>query len=160
MKRTFSILIAAGAAAITLSAQQTPNYELAERFSAKKVSQMVHSTRVSPNWFRDSDRFWYKWEDSDGTQYYIVDAKTGKKTAVFDMDRLAMQITEIVKDPFDAQHLPVSNLKLKDDRAFTFEIKSTLEEKDSLRIERWGDKKVFSFSYDIASKKLTDSTGQ
>ena len=160
MKRTFSILIAAGAAAITLSAQQTPNYELAERFSAKKVSQMVHSTRVSPNWFRDSDRFWYKWEDSDGTQYYIVDAKTGKKTAVFDMDRLAMQITEIVKDPFDAQHLPVSNLKLKDDRAFTFEIKSTLEEKDSLRIERWGDKKVFSFSYDIASKKLTDITGQ
>ena len=160
MKRTFSILIAAGAAAITLSAQQTPNDELAERFSAKKVSQMVHSTRVSPNWFRDSDRFWYKWEDSDGTQYYIVDAKTGKKTAVFDMDRLAMQITEIVKDPFDAQHLPVSNLKLKDDRAFTFEIKSTLEEKDSLRIERWGDKKVFSFSYDIASKKLTDITGQ
>ena len=160
MKRTFSILIAAGAAAITLSAQQTPNYELAERFSAKKVSQMVHSTRVSPNWFRDSDRFWYKWEDSDGTQYYIVDAKTGKKTAVFDMDRLAMQITEIVKDPFDAQHLPVSNLELKDDRAFTFEIKSTLEEKDSLRIERWGDKKVFSFSYDIASKKLTDITGQ
>ena len=160
MKRTFSILIAAGAAAITLSAQQTPNYGLAERFSAKKVSQMVHSTRVSPNWFRDSDRFWYKWEDSDGTQYYIVDAKTGKKTAVFDMDRLAMQITEIVKDPFDAQHLPVSNLKLKDDRAFTFEIKSTLEEKDSLRIERWGDKKVFSFSYDIASKKLTDITGQ
>ena len=160
MKRTFSILIAAGAAAITLSAQQTPNYGLAERLSAKKVSQMVHSTRVSPNWFRDSDRFWYKWEDSDGTQYYIVDAKTGKKTAVFDMDRLAMQITEIVKDPFDAQHLPVSNLKLKDDRAFTFEIKSTLEEKDSLRIERWGDKKVFSFSYDIASKKLTDITGQ
>ena len=159
MKRTYSVLIAA-AAAVSLSAQQAPNYELAERFSAKKVSQMVHSTRVSPNWFRDSDKFWYKWEDSDGTQYYIVDAKTGRKTSVFDMDRLAMQITEIVKDPFDAQHLPISNLELKDDKAFTFEIKSSLEEKDSVRIKRWGDRKVFSFSYDITSRKLTDITGQ
>ena len=159
MKRTYSVLIAA-AAAISLSAQQAPNYELAERFSAKKVSQMVHSTRVSPNWFRDSDKFWYKWEDPDGTQYYIVDAKTGRKTSVFDMDKLAMQITETVKDPFDAQHLPLRNMKLKDDKAFTFEIKSTLEEKDSLRIDRWGDKKVFTFSYDIATGKLTDITGQ
>ena len=159
MKRTFSVLIAA-AAAVTLFAQQAPNYELAERFSAKKVSQMVHSTKVSPNWFRNSDRFWYKWEDSDGTQYYIVDAKSGRKTPVFDMDKLAMQITEIVKDPFDAQHLPIRALKLKDDKAFTFEITSSVEEKDSLRIERRGKKKVFSFSYDIASKKLTDITGQ
>ena len=87
MKCTFTILIAAYAA-ISLSAQQTPGYEMAERFSAKKVSQMVHSTRIDPNWFQDSDRFWYKWEDSEGTQYYIVDAKTGRKTPVFDMDAI------------------------------------------------------------------------
>lgn len=159
MKRTFTILIAAYAA-ISLSAQQTPGYEMAERFSAKKVSQMVHSTRVNPNWFQNSDRFWYKWEDSEGTQYYIVDAKTGRKTPVFDMDKLAMQLTEAVRDPFDARHIPIRNLELKDDKAFTFEIGSTLEEKDSLRIKRWGDKKVFSFSYDIASGELTDITGQ
>lgn len=37
-------------------AQQTPvakaNYELAERFSAKKMGAMVFSTAVRPNWFK------------------------------------------------------------------------------------------------------------
>ena len=159
MKKIFITLAAAAMGATVLHASQ-PGYGLAERFSAKKVSQMVHSTRVSPNWFLNSDRFWYSWTDPDGTQYYIVDAKSGKKTPVFDMDRLAMEITGIVKDPFDAQHLPIRNIELKDDKTFVFEIKSTLPEKDSARIDRWGDKKVFTFSYDIASKKLTDITGK
>ena len=136
-----------------------PNYELAERFSQKKISQMVFSTRVTPNWFRDSDRFWYEWKTPEGTQYYIVDAKSGKKQAVFDMEKLAMQITQIVRDPFDAQHLPIAALELKDDRTFAFRIKSSVPETDSARIERFGKKKTYSFEYDIASGRLTDITG-
>ena len=153
-------MVTAAVAAVTLSAQQAPNYELAERFSAKKVSQMVHSTKVEPNWFMKSDRFWYKWTDSKGTRYYVVDARTGKKSEIFDMDALAMQITGIVRDPFDAQHLPIENLKLKDDKVFTFGIKSSVDETDSLRIKRWGKKKVYTFSYDMASGELTDITGK
>ena len=80
----------------------TPNYALAERFSAKAVNNMVFSTQIVPNWFRDSDKFWYSWKTSDGTKYYIVDPAAGTKTELFDMDKLAMQLTEIVKDPFDA----------------------------------------------------------
>ena len=30
-----------------------PNYELAERFSPKKVGRMVKQTRVQPVWFQD-----------------------------------------------------------------------------------------------------------
>lgn len=137
-----------------------PNYELAERFSQKKISQMVFSTSIRPNWFKDSDRFWYEWKTSDGTQYYIVDARTGKKQPVFDMDRLAMQITSIVKDPFDARHLPLRALKLKDDKVFTFRVQSSLPEKDSARIERFGKKKTYSFEYDFTTEALTDITGK
>ncbi len=136
-----------------------PNYELAARFSAEKVSQMVKSTSLNANWFKNSDKFWYEWESPDGKQYYIVDASSGKKEALFDMDKLAMELTEIVKDPFDAQHLPISKLELKDDKVFTFEIKSTVEEKDSLRQKKFGKKKVYSFEYDIAKKRLTNITG-
>ena len=39
----------------------TANYNLAERFSQKKVGQMVYSTRITPNWFAGSDRFWYSY---------------------------------------------------------------------------------------------------
>ena len=38
---------------------QEPNYALADRFSAKKVNAMVYSTAIRPNWFKNSDKFWY-----------------------------------------------------------------------------------------------------
>ena len=69
------------------------NYALAERFSAKRVNQMVFSTRVTPRWFKEGDRFWYEWQSPKGTNYYIVDPVKGTKTEVFDLERLAMELT-------------------------------------------------------------------
>ena len=132
----------------------TPNYELAERFSAKKVNAMVFSTRIRPSWFKDSDKFWYSWKTSEGTRYYIVDPANGSKKEVFDMPRLAMEITEIVKDPFDAQHLPLDDLELVDDEYFRFNVKSTQDTKDEDDTTKTV-KKVFHFKYDIASGKLS-----
>ena len=48
---------------------KTPNYALAERFSAKRVGQMVFSTTVKPEWFRNGNRFLYTWKTSEGTNY-------------------------------------------------------------------------------------------
>ena len=127
MKRTFLIAMAA-LFCLAASGQEKvtkANYALAERFSAKRVNQMVFSTRVTPRWFKEGDRFWYEWQSPKGTNYYIVDPMKGTKTEVFDLERLAMELTEIVKDPFDAQHIPITSLKLKDDKVFTFDIRST-----------------------------------
>ena len=101
----------------TASAQK-PNYELADRFSAKKVNNMVFSTSIRPNWFKNSDKFWYQWQTSEGTEYYIVDPVARTQVKAFDMDRLAMEISAIVKDPFDAKHLPLRKFELKDDTKF------------------------------------------
>ena len=154
MKRlTFTLLLCA--ATLFPLAAQTPNYELAERFSAKKVNQMVFSTQMRPNWFRDSDKFWYSWKNTDGTRYWLVDPVAGTRTEIFDMAKLAMQISEKTRDPFDAQHLPLEGLKLKDDKYFLFDVRSnmdTKDEKDSTKTV----KKVFHFQYDIASKELTE----
>lgn len=158
MKRYF-LLAMALSLPMTMSAQESstvkPNYELASRFTAKKVSQMVYSTRISPNWFKDSDKFWYSWKTAGGTHYYIVDPSSGSKTEVFDMEKLAMDLTEKIKDPFDAAHIPFQNLRLKDEKRFTFDIRSTADtkdEKDSTKTV----KKVFHFSYDIAGRQLTE----
>lgn len=105
----------------------SPNYDLAARFSPKKVGKMVFSTSVRPNWFKNSDKFWYSYKTPQGTQYYIVDPSTGSKREIFNMAQLAAQLTEIVKDPFDAQNIPIQKLALKDDKKFTFEIRSTAE---------------------------------
>ncbi|MBR0532747.1 MAG: DPP IV N-terminal domain-containing protein, partial [Bacteroidales bacterium] len=153
------------------------NYALAERFSAKRVNNMVFSTRVQPRWFKEGDRFWYEWQSPKGTNYYIVDPVKGTKTEVFDLERLAMELTEIVKDPFDAQHIPITGLKLKDDKVFTFDIRSTQDkpaEPDSSKAKKGGgraggprgnaagrpEKKVFHFEYDFTSRTLKDVTEQ
>lgn len=145
------LLMKAAAAVLALSAlvpataQENrvvnPNYDLAERFSADRVRNMVFSTTIRPNWFRSGDKFWYSWKTSEGTNYYIVNPATGAKTEIFDLEKLAMQITEITKDPFDAKHPGIGALNLKDDRTFTFEVRAS---NDS----------TFHFSYDIASRKL------
>ena len=176
MKRIIVLLALVGTFSGILDAQPKrqpgvkPNYELASQFSAKRIGQMVFSTAVEPKWFRDSDRFWYEWRTPEGTRYWIVDPETGRKTEAFDMERLAMEITAIVRDPFDAQHLPIENLKLEDDRYFRFDIKSSIEVPDTVAAKRSAagrkdekaakgpkmTKKVFHFSYDTTSGKLTE----
>lgn len=138
---------------------RTPNYELAERFSAKRIGQMVFSTSVRPVWFRNGDKFLYAWKTSDGTQYYIADPKAGKTEPLFDMDKLAMQITEIMRDPFDAKHLPISNISIdpENDGILKFDIKSTKEKTDTTG-KATGEKLTYHFRYEIAGKKLTYDT--
>ena len=138
---------------------RTPNYALAERFSAKRVGQMVFSTAVRPEWFRNGDKFLYSWKTSEGTNYYIADPKTGRVEPVFDMDRLAMQITEIVRDPFDARHLPIRNLGIdpENDGVLKFDIQSSQEKKDTTK-NATPKKLVYHFKYEIAGKKLTFNT--
>ena len=168
MKKILTLL----ALALTLSAAaQQPrkaapqkvtkaNYELASRFSQKRVGQLVYSTRITPNWFAESDRFWYSWKTAQGTKYYLVDPAAGKKTELFDMDKLAMQITEITRDPYDAQHLPLS-LELKEDKYFQFDITSKTEKKDTSAKKKGKTEYVkYRFYYDIATKKLTWDTDE
>lgn len=178
MKKT---LFAAVAAVALLSiapafAQQTPvteaNYDMAERYSGKKINRMVRSLIVNPNWFEKSDRFWYEWRTSDGTEYYIVDPVAKTKKPIFNLEELAMQLTEITHDPFDAQHIPIQKLKLKDDKTFTFDIQSKMEVEKKVKAKKSEDadtakkaepkkrpemeKKLFHFEYDLASGRLTD----
>ena len=58
--------------AVTPALAQNPaavtkgNYNLAARFSPKKLSKLIFSTAVDPHWMRGSDRFWYTWESPSG----------------------------------------------------------------------------------------------
>ncbi|MFI3268300.1 MAG: S9 family peptidase, partial [Rikenellaceae bacterium] len=91
------------------------NYDLAERFSPAKVEKMVFSQSVDPHFFKSSNKFWYEYSTTKGKTWYIVDGTTGAKQQIFDLDELASEITLAVQDPFDAQHLPIKNLKLNED---------------------------------------------
>src|SRR3546814_13376881 len=81
------------------------NYRLAARFSPEKLKRLIFSTSVDPQWLKNSNRFWYTYETSEGKNWYLVDPDARRKDALFDNALLAAQLKRFVNDPFDSQHI-------------------------------------------------------
>ena len=152
--------------------QQKANYTLAARFSPKKLEKMVFSLAVDPHWLKQSNKFWYTYETSEGKQWTIVDPVKNEKKAMFNRDKLAAELTRIIKDPFDGQHLPVDSIKfIKDENWIRFEVKSSMEinKEDEVKKNKEEDlkkdtkpekvKKVFYFEYNLVTEQLNELVG-
>ena len=143
--------------------QQKANYDLAARFSPKKLDKMIFSLSVDPHWLKQSNKFWYTYETSEGKQWMIVDPVKNEKKSMFDKDQIAAALTKIIKDPFDAQHLPIDSLKfIKDENWIQFEVKSSLEiDKPGAKKDAKAEKikKVFYFEYNLNTAQLNELVG-
>ena len=169
MRKKYSLVLFVLLALNTGFAQETreipkANYQLAAKFSPEKLNRLIFSTTVNPNWLKNSSRFWYMYETPAGKNWYLVDPVARKKDPLFDNAGLAAQLTRIVKDPFDAQHIDIRNLKFTDDETrIRFEINST---KDTLKSVEEREKstnktdslkkKVFYFEYDLQTRQLVE----
>jgi len=130
-----------------------PNYQLASKFSPNKLSKMIFSTE-----------FWYEYNTPQGKKWYLVDPKVKKKSELFDHADMAARITKIVKNPFDAQHLEIKNLRFMDDEnLIRFEVQSTLDTvKSKEEIEKLTNKKdtikkkLYYFEYNISNNNLKE----
>ena len=145
-------------------AQQKANYNLAARFAPKKLDKMIFSLAVDPHWLKQSNKFWYTYETSEGKQWFVVDPMKLEKKPMFDRDKLAAELTKIVKDPFDGQHLPIDSLKfIKDENWIQFEVKSSLEVNKDDTVPKNGKpekiKKVFYFEYNLLTNQLNELVG-
>jgi dipeptidyl aminopeptidase/acylaminoacyl peptidase len=93
----------------------------------------------------------------------IVDPVKNEKKSMFDKDQLAAALTRIIKDPFDAQHLPIDSLKfIKDENWIQFEVKSSLEiDKPGAKKDAKAEKikKVFYFEYNLNTAQLNELVG-
>lgn len=163
MKQIFHLIVLLTLSFISSAQQSTvtkANYELAARFSPKKLEKMLFTTAVDPHWMRGGVKFWYTYETTAGKKWYVVDPIKMTKLPMFDNDKLAASITNIVKDPFDGKHLSIDNLKfIKDENWIQFEVKSTqeLEKKDTTKKGlSTKEKKVFYFQYNINADSLIE----
>ena len=158
MKRMLLPAILCGmmfSATISVAQERLPEYLQAEKFTESKLKNMLFSTMVDPHWFQNGNSFWYEYKTSEGKFWYVVTPSQKKKELLFDRDKLAAELTEIVQDPFEARHLPVKNLKVDaDGKTFTFEVVSSQDEQSKDKKGKT-EKKVFYFSYDYPTKKLT-----
>jgi len=160
------------------------NYELAEQWTSAKLSRRTYSTSVRPGWLEHSDRFWYRWQNSDGSVFYIVDPGRRTRAPLFDPAHMAAELSRLTRDPYDAQHLPINSIEFIDrDTAFRFSVRSTTpaaadtgkteeeeeeereeeqEETERTRGRRGGGSRVIRpsevtlwFRYDLNSRQLT-----
>lgn len=127
MRKMLFITLLMGGLCTTVSVakaqERLPEYLQAEKYTQEKLNTMLFSTVVDPHWFQKGNNFWFEYKTSEGTFWYVVDPAARTKKLLFDRDELASQLTEIVKDPFEARHLPITNLKAEEDgRTFTFEV--------------------------------------
>ncbi len=159
-KQLFLVLMALP---LFIFGQQKANYDLAARFSPKKLDKMIFSLSVDPHWLKQSNKFWYTYETSEGKQWMIVDPVKNEKKAMFDKDQIAAALTRIIKDPFDAQHLPIDSLKfIKDENWIQFEVKSSIEiDKPGVKKDAKAEKikKVFYFEYNLNTAQLNELVG-
>lgn len=167
-KKHFLTLLAFIFISASLIAQDKANYRLASKFSPKKLDKIIYSLNVDAHWLKNGNRFWYEYETNEGKKWYIVDAAKEEKKLLFDNDKMAAEITKVVKDPFDAQHLGMENIKFtEDENKIRFEVKSTEEiekkdttakakKKDKKDVKPTKEKKVYYFEYNIITEQLTE----
>ena len=144
--------------------QTKANYALAAHFSPKKLEKMIFSTNVDPHWLKKTNRFWYMYETTEGKKWYIVDPAKGEKKELFDNEKLAAEISKIVKDPFEAKHLGLDSMKfVRDENTIYFEVKSSIEIEKKDTAAKKGtppvkEKKTFYFEYNLNTYVLTELT--
>ena len=146
------------------------SYRQAAKYSPENLKKLIFSTTVRPNWLKKGNRFWYKYKTPEGTNYYIVDADKRTKKELFDNIKMAEWLSEITKDPYDAQHLPDFKFKfVNNETAIRFRVTSKekvpiiekiTQDRDSVQNDSINKKeiktenKIYHFEYRLGGHSL------
>jgi dipeptidyl aminopeptidase/acylaminoacyl peptidase len=99
----------------SVSAQVTQlsadDYARAERFLSGHTTPLVHGGSVRPEWLEDG-RFWYRNAVPGGSEFVMVDPTAAARGRVFDHDRMAEGLSEILDEVLDPLDLPIEDLEL------------------------------------------------
>ena len=97
---------------------QKADFKACAKFSERNLSDYVHSLSVYPSWIGNSDFFWYYYTTGDGTVYYLVDAKKGKKQKLFSTERLAARLAELTGKTEDVRDFKLGGFRFEGDNPY------------------------------------------
>jgi dipeptidyl aminopeptidase/acylaminoacyl peptidase len=76
----------------------------------------IYKDRVTPNWFANDTRFWYRNDlRGGGREFVLVDAEKGTRTAAFDHARLATALSKSTGAEHKADRLPFDSIEFSED---------------------------------------------
>ncbi|OHB77631.1 MAG: peptidase S9 [Planctomycetes bacterium RBG_16_55_9] len=78
---------------------------------SETISNKVFKDRVSPHWFGNNTRFWYRNDLAEGKrEFLIVDAENGIRKPAFDHERLASALSKAADQEIQAEKLALDRL--------------------------------------------------
>lgn len=124
-----------------IHAQHKANFKAADKFYGESMRNLTGSTSVNANWIKDSDKFWYSYKTSEGTNFYMVDAARRTKSQLFDQDYLAGELSKALNRAVNAKELDLKEFKYDTDKGiFTFHVDSVgFEFNQNSRVVTKGD---------------------
>ena len=85
------------------------------RRGTRPSSGLVLKERITPHWFDDNSRFWYRNDlAAGGREFILVDARNGTRSPAFDHRRLAAALAKAAGAKVDAAKLPFDVIALAD----------------------------------------------
>ncbi len=101
----------------TVQAQGTrSDYERALRLR-EATANTVFRDRVTPHWFAENARFWYRNDLAGGSrEFVVVDAETGVRKPAFDHEKLAVSLGKTLGKTIESGKLPIDRLAFDDSR--------------------------------------------
>src|SRR5262249_40613448 len=89
-------------------------YERAKGLAARSQGKVFKAT-LTPHWFDNGTRFWYRNDLKGGTKEFIlVDAEKGMRGSAFDHQKLADALSKAADKAFAADKLPFESIELVD----------------------------------------------
>jgi dipeptidyl-peptidase-4 len=119
--RHASFLAAAAIVALALPAHAQPraltadDYARAEKFLGYNTNGLALHVAAQPTWVGD-ERFWYRTATENGTEFFLVDAATGARTAAFDQVKIAAALSTAARSTYTAYRLPFNQFEFSTDR--------------------------------------------
>jgi len=79
------------------------------------TANKVFRDRVTPHWFADNTRFWYRNDLAENArEFIVVDARAGTRGEAFDHEKLAASLGKVLGKTTDAVRLPIDRIAFDD----------------------------------------------
>src|SRR6476661_1150487 len=125
--KVFAALAIAFAATIPGSAQSratvtADDYTRAEKFMGYNTAPLGFNGPVRATWLTGADRFWYRNQGPNGSEFFLVDAVKGTKAPAFNHAAIATALTAAMGRTINAARLPFQQITFSaDSQSFWFD---------------------------------------
>ncbi|GAB5554568.1 MAG: S9 family peptidase [Saprospiraceae bacterium] len=100
------------------------DYERAVGFTSQNLyNKKVFNLSIRPNWFADNSGLWYIHQSPEGKQYLKINLLERSKSPLFDHEKLARSLSEVLGDEIKSNNLPLGNIVYKNSRELEVSVK-------------------------------------